>query len=248
MPLPAPQRRAWWVAKSRACVLLLALALSGCASLLGPAPPTPFPTEYLPTVIALTLQAGGLVQPGAGPEDTARAPAATAEAGVAETATPLPTPIPSPTLQPPVSSPNTVSGPSVTPYTLEPSITPTTTPEIPNAEIEIRNLGAFSRVTSPLHIYGYLRPGAGGKVRIELLGEDRRLLARQIKLIDFIAPGAWSLLSADLDFEIAATAESGRLQISVDDEYGRIVALNSVPLILLSIGDADTTYVSRPAS
>jgi hypothetical protein len=74
-----------------------------------------------------------------------------------------------------------------------------------------------------------------------LFGEDQRLLARQIKVLNFVPVGAWAVFTADLDFEISATAEAGRLQISVDDEYGRTVALNSVPLILLSIGSADIT-------
>jgi hypothetical protein len=94
-------------------------------------------------------------------------------------------------------------------------------------------------VTSPLHIYAYLKPGAGGKVRIELIGEDDRVLVRNIKTMDFVPTGAWAVMSLDMDFEISATAEAAWLKISVDDEYGRTVAMNSVPLILLSIGEAD---------
>jgi hypothetical protein len=90
-----------------------------------------------------------------------------------------------------------------------------------------------------LHIYLYLKPGAGGKVLIELLGEEDRVLYREVRKIDFVPVGAWATFTLDIDFEIAATAEVGRLKISVDDAVGRTVALNSVPLILLSIGDAD---------
>ncbi len=78
-------------------------------------------------------------------------------------------------------------------------------------------------------------------MRIELLGEDGRVLVRQIKTFTTLPPGAWAVLLTDLEFEIAATAEAGRLQISVDDEFGRTTALNSVPLILLSVGDDDIT-------
>jgi hypothetical protein len=43
----------------------------------------------------------------------------------------------------------------------------------------------------------------------------------------------------DIDFEIAAPAETARLQIYVQDAFGRTTAFNSVPLILLSLGDSD---------
>jgi hypothetical protein len=94
-------------------------------------------------------------------------------------------------------------------------------------------------VKSPLHVYLYLKPGAGGKVSIELIGEDGRLIYREIRVIDLVPVGAWATFTLDIDYEIAATAEAGRLKISVDDAAGRTVALNSVPLILLSVGDAD---------
>jgi hypothetical protein len=110
---------------------------------------------------------------------------------------------------------------------------------MPNAEIEIRNLGPLSRVRSPLHVFLYLKPGAGGRVRIELVGEDGRIIYREIRKINFVPIGAWAAFTMDIDFEIAAIAEAGRLKISVDDDFGRTVALNSVPLILLSVGDAD---------
>jgi hypothetical protein len=225
------QIKAGWV--SLALILLIGLGLSACSILIGPNLPTPIPTQYLPTAIALTVQANQSAnsQPTSSEEmisppqvETDQAPQAT----------------PSPTLPPsPVPPTRTPSGPSPTPYTLPPPPTPTPTPGIPNAAIEIRNLGAYSKIISPLHIYSYLKPGAGGKVRIELIGEDDRMLVRKIKVMDFVPVGAWAVMSLDLDFEIAATAESAWLKISVDDEYGRTVALNSVPLILLSVGEAD---------
>lgn len=214
-------------------VISLGLIMSACDILLGPEIPTPIPTQYLPTVIALTVQANPGVQSQPLPS-LETADALLDEATETPEATPSPTP--QPTLAPPTP---TASGPSATPYTLPPPPTPTPTPAIPNAAIEIRNLGAYSKVVSPLHIYAYLKPGAGGKVRIELIGEDDRVLVRKIKVMDFVPIGAWAVMSMDLDFEIAATAESAWLKISVDDEYGRTVALNSVPLILLSVGEAD---------
>jgi hypothetical protein len=216
------------------CILaLFALLSSGCSVLSRPQISTLLPEAYIPTVIALTLDASRLAWT---PTPTAVQEPATPQAS----ATPTRRPSPTATLKPPLAASVTGSppGPSATPFTLE-APSPTPTPAIPNAEIEIRNLGAYSKVVSPLHLYTYLLPGAGGKVRIELLGEDNRLLARQVRTLNFVPVGAWAVMALDLDFEIAATAEEGRLQISVDDEYKRTVALNSVPLILLSVGEAD---------
>lgn len=226
------KHRAYTAGLTRTACLALAavLLLTACTALAGPQLPTPLPEAYIPTVVELTLQAGRLAWTDTPlPDPPTREPSATATRLPTATRTPIP----------PVAASVTPQTASVTPFTLPPTASSTPTPQVPNAEIEIRNLGAYSRIVSPLHIYAYLKPGAGGKVRIELLGEDNRLLARQIRTLNFVPVGAWAVMSMDLEFEIAATAEEARLQISVDDEYKRIVALNSVPLILLSVGDAD---------
>jgi hypothetical protein len=111
-------------------------------------------------------------------------------------------------------------------------------PGLPNDTIEIRNLGPLSRVTSPIHAWGYLKTGAGSQARIELLGEDHRLLYGETKVFN-VPEGAHAVFSLDINYEITAPAEAGRLQIWVQDAEGRVTALNSVPLILLSYGEAD---------
>jgi len=207
---------------------MVVVTLSGCTNLVNSGLPTPIPTEYLPTMIAMTIEAGQIstAQPALTEQPVLNTPYAP---------TVSPTPTPSFTIPPTA----TLLRATVTPFTLTPSPGPTAIGEIPNAEIEIRNLGALSKVTTPLPIYAYLRPGAGGKVRIELLGEDGRVLTRQIKTFSSLPPRAWAVMQTEIEFEIAANAESGRLQISVEDENGRTTALNYVPLILMSIGDPD---------
>ncbi len=220
-----------------AVISLLAVIALGCESLLAPPLPTPLPTDYLPTAIALTQQASW---PSASPGGATVIPQAVSPTETPTiTLTPESTPTSTTVENGSAATLQATIGPTITPYTLPPSPTPSPTPRIPNAEIEIRNLGPLSRVISPIHLYTYLRPGAGGKVRIELLGEDNRLLYREIRKVNFVPVGAWANLTLDIDFEISAPAEAGRLKISVDDEYGRTVALNSVPLILLSVGQAD---------
>lgn len=208
-------------------VLLLFTLASACGDYQSPFLPTPLAEDYLPTAIALTVEAGVTPLP---PAETPPPPDTE---GMETGETPVqgdPTATPSPTLRPTL--------PEATPAPVTPAITPTPTPDFPEDAIEIYNPGELSKIISPFHLYAYMRPRAGRLARIELFGEDGRLLVRQIKEYEFDS-GAWANLSLDIDFEISATAEMGRLVISVEDEYGRLVAVNSVDLVLLSLGTAD---------
>jgi hypothetical protein len=83
-----------------------------------------------------------------------------------------------------------------------------------------------------------------GKIaRVELYGEDGRLLARQVKTF-FNIPWQVAGIDMELDFEIRTAAEMGRMVISVEDVYDRLVDLNSVNLVLLSSGET----ILNPAS
>ena len=199
------------------------------------------PTEFIPTAIAQTAQAA---------QTTAEALAVTAPsvttAGTLLPPTPAATQPPS-TEQVTLQSPSTptltplagTQGVSAVPTKATPTVTPTPQPEIPFAEIQIINLGPLSKVTSPIPLSVYLRSAAKGRVLVELLGEDRRLLYREVKVVRGAPDGAWVTYKLDIDYEISAAAEAGRLQLSVEDEHQRTTALNSVPLILLSLGGSD---------
>lgn len=205
-------------ASIRRYLLLVCLLLSGCA---GPATDNlPRPTDWLPTSVAATLSA-----------------LQTSPAGPAQPATPA--------TVPPTGAPAEAGTPTDAPLNnsfpeLPPAATLTATPAsgAPNAPIQIYRPGDQSKVVSPLHVVAFLKPGEAGKVRVELFGEDGRLLVRQ--LLTFTSePNAYANLTVDLDFEIAAAAEIGRLVISVEDKAGRLLSLNSVDLILLSVGEED---------
>ncbi len=217
------------------------LCLAGCSRLRAPAAPTLVPTEYLPTMIALTIEARLTEDflPSAQGEQATLMPTntlprtATPEPGkasptaelVALASTPTPTQIP-------VSA-------SATPAPGRATRTPTFTPtlSIPEAQIQIRQPGPLSKVISPIIVYGNLKPGSTGRVRLELLGEGGRLLVR--KLMNYRNDIGRLGLSEEVDYEISAVAEAGRLQISTYDQYGRMEELSSVDLILLSMGEAD---------
>lgn len=208
-------------------VLLLFALASACGEYQSPFLPTPLAEDFLPTAVALTVEAGVTPQaPTKNPPPSSTENLETSEIPVEED----PTVTPSPALR--------STQPEATAAAVTPVITPTPTSAFPDDAIEIYNPGELSKITSPFHLYAYLRPRAGSLVRIELFGEDGRLLVRQVKEYEFDS-GVWANLSLDIDFEISATAEMGRLVISVEDKYGRLVAVNSIDLVLLSLGTAD---------
>lgn len=267
--------------------LFLAGVLTGCSVLRGPEYPTLIPTEYVPTAIALTVEAGhppNTVKPDGNSTGTDRAHPASATAvqslPVALTATERPALAVSPTVTgtprktadtptrtrpagtPTVSrtaaeaTPGAVQTDTASLQTVVFEITstpgstatatatsryyrtrtPTATPGIPKATILWYSPGQMSRLTSPIQFSASLQPGPGGKVEIVLLGEGGRILYR--KLIRYTTQD-WVLIADNVEFNIAAAAEAARLQISTADEHDRMMALASVDLVLLALGDND---------
>lgn len=104
--------------------------------------------------------------------------------------------------------------------------------------MQIYRLGDLSRVTSPLLISAYLSSHTGKTVRTELYGEDGRLLVRELRTFATI-PWSFANHSVELEFEISAPAEVGRVLLVVEDEYGRVMAANSVNVLLLSVGSTE---------
>jgi len=221
--------------------VLGALLLTGCGSLRVPDAPTLVPTEYLPTMIALTIESklteDGLPATAVGeatlmPTNPLLKTATwTPEKAspTAELVEPIQTPTPAYTATP---LPTTATPGRIT---RTPTLMPTL--NIPEADIQIRQPGPMSKVTSPFTVSGSIKPGSQGHVRLELLGEDGRLLVR--KLINYRTDVGRAGLSEEVDYEISAVAEAGRLQVSTYDRFGRIESFSSVDLILLSIGEAD---------
>ncbi|MBA4380523.1 MAG: hypothetical protein C0393_07615, partial [Anaerolinea sp.] len=214
------------IARRLTPVYLVLVILTGCSPLWGNSLPTPWPTGYLPTAVALTMAA--LPTP-----TLPLLPApATSTATIEPSATPEPSPQPSATASP--------EGLTATPFPL-PSLFPTDTP-LPDftpapasaAAIQILTPGPLSKVRSPIKLHGYVVPGYDNLARIELYGEDGRLLARQ--LLRVYTSVKWAYLSVDIPFEVQAAAEVGRLQISTQDQFGRTSLLTSVRLLLLSAG------------
>lgn len=199
-------------------------------------------TETLPPTIALPSLAI--------PDTPTPAPSVTA------TLTPEASPSqpPTPTLTQ-VSSPTETAtpGPSLTPSrtstntrTATPTRTPTSTstitftPTPPLAYLRIQRPGLLSKVVSPFRMEAMIAPGDDGWVRIDLFGEDGRVITtQQLDYRHSIGRRFW--ISPMVQFSITAAVETGRLVVSTNDLFGRTISLASVDLILLAVGDNEIT-------
>jgi hypothetical protein len=103
----------------------------------------------------------------------------------------------------------------------------------------------MSKVVSPIQVRASVIAGASQRVQIDLFGEDGRLLARATRKLLTTTEGA--LLSLKIPFETRAAAELGRITISTFDNEGRISALNSVRLLLLSAGVNEINPAGNPS-
>jgi hypothetical protein len=108
--------------------------------------------------------------------------------------------------------------------------------KFPIAQLNIINPGPNSKISSPLEISAYAFPGADGKVRLQLWGEDSRLMADQ--LIKLMQTSSGVTFTSQIPFEITAAGETAILTLTSFDSSGRRIAVNSVPLTLLQIGNS----------
>lgn len=207
--------------------VLVILFLASCSSLEREPAGTLIPTQDLPTVIAQTVEAQRL-QHTADSKKTEMA-----ETEVLPTSTQQPTaqntPTPTPTQITPTPSPSRT--PTPTQANLDPPPT-----NVPPANLQFIRPGQGSAVTSPFQLRAAIKPGSKAVVRIELLGEDGRLLMREVQNYQSLELD-WININSDVTFGTNSAAEAGRLLISVDDEFGRLKDLSSVDLILLNSGE-----------
>jgi hypothetical protein len=122
------------------------------------------------------------------------------------------------------------------------TVTPSPTPGPDTANIRIYSPGPLSKVSSPFETRFFFLPSIVGPTRVELYGEDGRLLWRKVlRAADFFDNFG---ITIDVPFEIRAAAEMGRLQITALDTNKRMKAIKSVHLMLLADG---TNQISPPA-
>jgi len=197
--------------------ILLASLLGLLAGCAAPAS-NPAPTPYPPEYLPTAI---ALTADSANISETGTA--------IALTPQPSPTDTPEPTLSP----------------TLGPTFTQTTIPWHKPAAIRIFSPGPMSKVVSPITLRMNIVSGESEKVQIDLYGEDGRLLSRNLKQVRTSGDGVDQ--SIKIPFEIRGAAELGRITVSTKDKAGRLQALNSVRVLLLSSGDNEINPPGNPS-
>ncbi len=123
------------------------------------------------------------------------------------------------------------------PLTEIPSPTPTFAAGFEDfAQIHFLTPGPASSLISPINLQMELVSGESEVVQVDLLGEDGRVLYRDLDKVTRNLKGIFRRF--DLRFEIRAVSELGYIRVSSKDDFGRIQALNTMPVLLYSVGSA----------
>ena len=126
--------------------------------------------------------------------------------------------------------------------TRRPSKTPTITltPTPPWAFIRIARPGPLSKIGSPINVEMGMTPGEDGMLYVDLVGEDGRFITRFTKNFrQYVNEQIYT--AVEVPFDIPGVAETARLVMSARDRLGRTIALSSLDLVLIKLGDNITT-------
>jgi hypothetical protein len=118
--------------------------------------------------------------------------------------------------------------------------TPTYTPIPPLAKLVIRKPGYLSKLISPVRMEMMVSPGEDGLIWVDLIGEDSRTIVRQsYNYSRYRGQQIW--IGPSLEFNITAASELTRLVVSIQDIFGRRIALTSVEVVLFKVGENEIT-------
>ncbi len=130
------------------------------------------------------------------------------------------------------------------PSTALPTATPTFEPGFTDfAQVRFISPGPMSSLISPISLQVMLVAGESEIVQVDLLGEDGRVLQRGLERVQRNLGGNYR--SFDMAFEIRAVSEKGYIRISSKDELRRIQMLNTMPVLLYSIGQNQVNPVGN---
>ena len=118
--------------------------------------------------------------------------------------------------------------------------TATSTPTPPYAQMRIQKPGPYSKVTSPFQFEAMVHPGDDGFVRIQLIGEDGRVISSQLlNFYNYINRRFW--IAPEIEFDISGVGETGRLELIALDQFSRPMDIFTLDLLLLQMGKSELT-------
>ncbi len=127
-----------------------------------------------------------------------------------------------------------------------PENSPTQTYNQESFLIKIIAPGPMSKVVSPVEFVFHVAPDVTGLTRIELIGENGEELYRKI-FKTYSNVGYYTRIAEQIEFAIRGVAEIARLQVSTYNAEGQLLALNSVRLLLQSVGENEFTPIENNA-
>lgn len=130
------------------------------------------------------------------------------------------------------------------PLTEIPSPTPTFAAGFTEfAQIRFLTPGPASSLVSPIILQMEVVSGESEVIQVDLLGEDGRVLYRDLDKVTRNMKGIFRRF--ELRFEIRAVSEAGYIRVSSKDDFGRIQVLNTMPVLLYSVG---TSQINPPGN
>jgi hypothetical protein len=120
--------------------------------------------------------------------------------------------------------------------------TATLTPTPPYAQMRIQKPGPYSKVISPFQIEAMVHPGDDGIVRIQLVGEDGRIItAQNLNYYNYINRRFW--IAPEIEFDISGVGETARLELIALDQFSRPMDIFTLDLLLLKMGKSEFTPI-----
>jgi hypothetical protein len=121
------------------------------------------------------------------------------------------------------------------PQTEIPTVTPTLAVGFTDyAQIRFLSPGPMSSLTAPFALQAIIAAGESDRIQVDLLGEDGRVLQRFLQKLERNPLGIYQRF--EFRYEIRAVSEAGYIRISTKDDHGRLQALNTMPVLLYSVG------------
>ncbi len=119
-------------------------------------------------------------------------------------------------------------------------------PVYPLATLRILSPEDGSSLVSPLRPELSILLGADSTIEVELLNSNGELLVKKLLRYPEVGTNERILIQPEMDFEISGNEQSGRLVVKSQDTFGRLIALASRDLILLSTGESSPEVATLP--
>lgn len=111
------------------------------------------------------------------------------------------------------------------------------------AQVQFISPGPLSNLISPFNVQAVVASGESDLIQVDLLGENGRVLQRILKKLERNPKGVFQRF--EISFEIRAVSETGYIRIASKDDFGRIQVVNTMPVLLYSVGTPSTNPIGN---